>query len=87
MYHKSWATVRWESGITARRSRPLRHSLGDIKTRKSGWSYQKVYGDNNDGLNTGYWKIRNPEGRTVDRALTAAKALKIIREKERETLT
>lgn len=84
MYHKTWPLVNsaFISGVELRRKRPLRHSIGDIRHRKSGWSYQKVNGDNNDGLSTGYVKIRNPEGEVVDRALTIKAALARIQAHE-----
>lgn len=71
-----------ESGVTRRQQRRLRTSLGERKVRKSGYGYQKVYGNNLLGLNTGYvkvWDCRGAEPVVIDRALTIRKALDIIK--------
>lgn len=71
-----------ESGLTRRRRKALRTSLGPRRIRKSGFGYQKVYGDKVETLNTGYvkvWDCRGPEAVVIDRALTIRKALDIIK--------
>lgn len=85
LYQRRYSDLEFESGETRRRRKPLRNSLGERKIRKSGFGYQKVYGDKITDLTTGYvkvWDCRGAEPVVIDRALTIRKALDIIKRLE-----
>lgn len=86
IYGRPASDLTFESGATRRRKRPMRKSIGERKVRKSGFAYQRVYGERVMGeLSTGYvkvWDCRGPEAVVVDRALTIRKALNIIKRLE-----